>query len=151
MSKDESQDLAGYCLDVAQRAKAAAAQLAVATGEAKNAWLCQSARLLRKRTSLLAEANQQDLDAAPGFGLTGAQTDRLKLTPKRIEEIAVGLEAVAALPDPVGEILSQRAPLKMAPCCTHAAVLGSIGLQSIRIEISPLLMRNHVLKRRSHI
>jgi glutamate-5-semialdehyde dehydrogenase len=105
MSNDESQDLAGYCLDVARRAKAAAARLAVASGAAKNTWLRESARVLRERTALLAEANQRDLDAAPGFGLTEAQTDRLRLSPKRIEEIAVGLEAVAALPDPVGEVI----------------------------------------------
>ena len=39
------------------------------------------------------------------FGLTEAQIDRLRLTPKRIDEIAVGLEEVAALPDPVGEVI----------------------------------------------
>ena len=46
-----------------------------------------------------------DLEAAPGYGLTNAEIDRLRLTPSRIEEIAAALEAVAALPDPIGEVI----------------------------------------------
>src|SRR5262245_39704069 len=98
-------DLADYCRLVARRAKAAAADLAQASGAAKNAWLRQSAVRLRERAADILEANQSDIAAAPGFGLTEAEIDRLKLTPKRIEEIARGLEEVAALPDPVGEVI----------------------------------------------
>jgi glutamate-5-semialdehyde dehydrogenase len=92
-------------LDVALRAKRAAAALATVTGAQKQAWLRESAGLLRERTSDLAEANQADLDAAPGFGLTDAQVDRLRLTPDRVESIAAALEEVAVLPDPVGEVI----------------------------------------------
>src|SRR5438093_4292730 len=98
-------DLAEYCRDVARRAKAASAELAVVRGEQKNAWLRDSAARLRQQTSTLLEANAADVAAAPDFGLTEAEIDRLRLTSKRIEEIAVGLEEVAALPDPVGEII----------------------------------------------
>ncbi len=98
-------ELAGYCRAVARRAKAAAAELAQASGAAKNAWLKQSAERLRERSGDLLEANAVDVAAAPGYGLTEAQIDRLRLTPKRIEEIAKGLEEVAALPDPVGEVI----------------------------------------------
>jgi glutamate-5-semialdehyde dehydrogenase len=98
-------DLTEYCRDVARRAKAAAAELALARGEQKNAWLRQSAARLREHTQALLAANADDLAAAPGYGLTDAQVDRLRLTPQRIEEIAVGLEEVAALPDPVGEVI----------------------------------------------
>ncbi|MFV1963856.1 MAG: glutamate-5-semialdehyde dehydrogenase [Pirellulaceae bacterium] len=98
-------DLKSYCLDIASRAKAASAQLAVVVGEQKNEWLKRSAALLRERIPELSQANERDLAAAPDYGLTDAQTDRLKLTPARMEGIAVGLEAVAALPDPVGEVI----------------------------------------------
>jgi glutamate-5-semialdehyde dehydrogenase len=98
-------ELKTYCRDVAQRAKAASAELAVVTGAQKNEWLRRSAALLRERTPELLNVNEQDLKAAPDYGLTEAQTDRLKLTPARMEGIAIGLEEIAALPDPVGEVM----------------------------------------------
>jgi glutamate-5-semialdehyde dehydrogenase len=98
-------DLAAYCRQAASRAKVAGAELAQVSGAAKNAWLKDSATRLRERTEELLAANALDLAAAPGFGLTDAQIDRLKLTPQRIEAIAEGLEQVAALPDPVGEVI----------------------------------------------
>jgi glutamate-5-semialdehyde dehydrogenase len=103
MTTDE---LLTYCSDVARRAKAASDQLAVVGGACKNAWLRQSARALRERADTLLAANEEDLAAAPGFGLTEAQKDRLRLTRERIEGIAAGLEEVAALPDPVGEVIA---------------------------------------------
>src|SRR5262245_6629928 len=105
MSIAADRDLAEYCCDVARRAKTAAAELAVARGEHKNAWLRQSAHRLRSETTSVLAANATDIAAAPSFGLTEAQIDRLRLTSKRIEEIAVGLEEVAALPNPVGETI----------------------------------------------
>jgi glutamate-5-semialdehyde dehydrogenase len=72
----------------------------------KNAWLKTSAQLLRAQLDDLLAANAEDLEAAPGFGLSQAQTDRLRLDADRIDGIAVGLEEVAALPDPVGEVIS---------------------------------------------
>lgn len=105
MSVVEKQDLKAYCVDTARRAKAASSELAIVTGAAKNNWLKESARRLRERESHLIAANEQDLEAAPGYGLTEAQVDRLRLTPERIDGIAVGLEEVAALPDPIGEVI----------------------------------------------
>jgi glutamate-5-semialdehyde dehydrogenase len=105
MSVATQPDLAEYCKSAARRAKLAAAELALLRGEQKNAWLVQSAASLRNQTAALLAANAADIAAAPGFGLTSAQVDRLRLTQNRIEEIAVGLEQVAALPDPVGEII----------------------------------------------
>jgi glutamate-5-semialdehyde dehydrogenase len=98
-------ELRDYCLDVARRAKAAAADLARVTGGQKNAWLRRSARLLVERSVALAEANRLDIAAAAGYGLTPAQVDRLRLTPERIDAIARALEEVAMLPDPVGEVM----------------------------------------------
>jgi glutamate-5-semialdehyde dehydrogenase len=101
----EKTDLAKYCTNVAVRAQQAAARLVTTSGATKSAWLRRSATLLREHIERLEEANERDLAAAPGFGLSDAEVDRLRLTPARIEAMAVGLEEVAALPEPIGEII----------------------------------------------
>ncbi|MEM1062188.1 MAG: glutamate-5-semialdehyde dehydrogenase, partial [Planctomycetota bacterium] len=63
---------------------------------------------LRAAAETLAAENEKDLAAAPGYGLSEAAVDRLRLTPERIEGMAVGLEEVAALPDPVGQVIGGR-------------------------------------------
>jgi len=102
---EQAQRLEAYCTLTARQAKQAAAELALVDTEVKNAWLIESARRLRDSVASVMEANQADIAAAPGFGLDEAQTDRLRLDADRIEGIAVGLEDVAALPDPIGETL----------------------------------------------
>ena len=111
MSAAESPELMRYCEATARAARAAATQLTGVPGEIRNQWLWSSAERLRKETDKILCANAQDLKAASGFGLGEAQIDRLKLSPQRIEEIATGLEQIAVLPDPVGEIIeSVRRP-----------------------------------------
>jgi glutamate-5-semialdehyde dehydrogenase len=105
MPADLQPDLANYCLQAALRAKRAASDLAQVGGAAKNAWLRDSATSLRQQTESVLAANAKDIAAAPGYGLTDAAIDRLRLSPQRIDEIARGLEEVAALPDPVGEVI----------------------------------------------
>ncbi len=101
-------DLAQYARQVATRARQAARQLAVATGAQKNDWLTRSATLIRQRTSGLLEANERDCTAAKKSGLTAALIDRLRLTELRLEGIARGLEQIAELPEPVGEIFESN-------------------------------------------
>jgi glutamate-5-semialdehyde dehydrogenase len=98
-------DLKEYCERTAARAKAAATQLSLLTGQQKNDWLVKSAGMLRRHVDRILAANQRDLEAAPGYGLTAAQVDRLKLNGDRVEAIALGMEQVAMLPDPVGEMI----------------------------------------------
>ncbi len=105
MSIAETRDLQAYCRDVARRARVASRSLASCPGKIKNEWLLASARELRERSAAVIAANRQDVDAAPQYGLTDAQIDRLRLTDGRIEGIAKSLEEVAALPDPIGEII----------------------------------------------
>ncbi len=99
-------DIQQYCLDVAQRAKRAAADLALVTGGQKRRWLDNCARLLLERTPFLCEANQLDVAAAPIHGLSDAAIDRLRLTPQRIADMAKALGEIAASPEPIGEIIS---------------------------------------------
>ena len=101
----EPAELAAYCQQVAERARAASVKLAAIGGDVKIAWLRRSAELLRSHQTQLDAANQLDLDAAPAYGLTPAQIDRLRLTPERVEGIAVGLEEVAQLREPIGQVI----------------------------------------------
>ena len=98
-------DLVRYCTEVAQRASKAATQLATVSGATKIAWLCRSAELLKANVGALQTANQLDLQAAPGYGLTDAQIDRLRLTPDRVEGIATALLDIAQLRDPLGQVM----------------------------------------------
>lgn len=97
-------ELSALCAGLAQRAKAASAQIAIAPTAAKNKWLLASAAALESRADELFAANAKDVAAAPGFGLNAAAIDRLTLNPKRLAAAAEGLRQVAALPDPVGEV-----------------------------------------------
>jgi glutamate-5-semialdehyde dehydrogenase len=99
--------LAEHCRGIAQRSRRAAIDLAGASGERKAACLRAAAARIRADVAEILAANRRDLDAAPGFGLSAAAIDRLSLDPKRIESIAAGVEAVASLPDPVGEVIEQ--------------------------------------------
>ncbi|MGI9430350.1 MAG: glutamate-5-semialdehyde dehydrogenase [Bythopirellula sp.] len=101
----KTSDLAQYCQQVAQRAKAASTVLAQVSGATKIAWLQRSAQLLRENVAGIQTANADDLAAAPGYGLTDAQVDRLRLTTERIEGIAAALEEVALLKDPIGQVI----------------------------------------------
>jgi len=98
-------DLQQYCLQTAQQAKQASADLALATGAQKNRWLTQSAAQLREQSAQIIAANEQDLDAAPQYGLTDAQIDRLRLDEARIDGVAKALEEIAMLPDPIGQVI----------------------------------------------
>jgi glutamate-5-semialdehyde dehydrogenase len=99
-------DLREYCLDLGRRAKRASADLAVVTGNQKQQWLRRAAHLLTERSVALTEANRLDIAAAPGFGLSDAAVDRLRLNPQRIAAMAKALDEVAALPEPIGETIS---------------------------------------------
>lgn len=85
-------------------ARAAQRKLAIASSDAKNAALRQAALRLRSASADLLEANARDLAAAREAGASAAFLDRLLLDEARVEGIAEGLEAVAALPDPVGMV-----------------------------------------------
>jgi glutamate-5-semialdehyde dehydrogenase len=94
-----------HCRDIAQRSRTAAIELATISPDLKAACLRAAAGRIRADAEAILAANAKDLAAAPSFGLTEAATDRLKLDSTRIEGIAAGIEAVATLPDPVGEVI----------------------------------------------
>jgi len=87
-----------------RKAKEASRVLASAPSSLKDAALESMAKALRERAHMILEANNRDMEAGREKGLSKAMLDRLLLTPERIEEMAKGLEALIALPDPVGKI-----------------------------------------------
>ncbi|ROP37892.1 glutamate-5-semialdehyde dehydrogenase [Saccharothrix texasensis] len=89
----------------ARRARVAANELVLATREGKDAALHEMAAALRTRAVEVLEANAKDLEAGKASGLNQGLLDRLTLTEARIEGVAQGLETVAGLPDPIGEVL----------------------------------------------
>jgi len=95
-----------YITEIAQAARKAAASLAMTKGSQRNAALLACAEALRRHKPQLATANQKDIEAAKSAGLATAMIDRLTLTDKRIEAMAVALEQIAAQVDPVGQTIS---------------------------------------------
>src|SRR5436190_23959635 len=91
--------------DLCLTAKRASRALAALDSGVKDAALHAIADALVERTPEILEANARDLDAGRAAGLSAALMDRLALTPERVAGIADGARAVAALPDPVGEVL----------------------------------------------
>ena len=88
-----------------RQARAAAHQLAQLTTEEKNVILRAMANAIRRNASALIEANRLDLANGSEKGLSTAMLDRLMLDAHRIETMAAGIDQVATLPDPVGQIL----------------------------------------------
>jgi glutamate-5-semialdehyde dehydrogenase len=98
-------DIKQYVTEKAKRAKAASRALANISTEIKNNALFKMAKGLEEQADRLIAENAKDLAAGEKKGLSKAMLDRLKLTPERIKAMADGLREVAALPDPVGEIV----------------------------------------------
>jgi len=98
-------DIKTYVLAKAIEAREGARSLAKASSRQKNAALLSMAEALRKRSKELMRENAKDVKFAREKGLSKAMIDRLALNEKRIHEMAQGLVEVAALPDPVGEII----------------------------------------------
>src|SRR5712692_1107454 len=124
--------LTDYVIQKASQAKAAARKLAMLPTAVKNKALLAMADALDSREADLLEANKKDVVAATG--LSKAAIDRLTLNQKRIQEMAAGLREVAALPDPVGEVIKVwRRPNGM----TVSRVRVPIGVIGIIYEARP--------------
>ncbi|MEK6698105.1 MAG: glutamate-5-semialdehyde dehydrogenase [Nitrospirota bacterium] len=101
-------DIKQYVTDKAKKAKAASRALANISTEIKNNALFKMAAGLEKESARLMAENMKDLVEAEKKGLSRAMIDRLTLNADRIKAMADGLREVAALPDPVGEIIKMR-------------------------------------------
>ena len=92
-------------LQMGRQARAAAYRLAQLSSDEKNAILRAMASSIRANAAALMEANDKDLAAGVEKGLSAAMLDRLRLDEARIEAMAAGIDQVATLPDPVGQVM----------------------------------------------
>ncbi|VUX46186.1 gamma-glutamylphosphate reductase [Candidatus Defluviicoccus seviourii] len=99
-------DIAAMMESLGRKARAAASVLATATTAAKNEALNASARSIRTHAPAILAANARDVEAARARGLNAALIERLVLNEARIEAMAKGLEEIALLPDPVGQVIA---------------------------------------------
>jgi len=109
-------------------ARAAARVLARAESATKNRALGAMAAAIRAEAGKLLEANRADVDQAKKEGRDAAFVDRLTLTPESVEQMAEGLESVAALKDPVGEISGRTTRPTGIEVARMRVPLGVIGI-----------------------
>ena len=100
-----SNELSNLLIDIASKSRNASAQLSRASSGLKNEALNKMAQDLVEKSAYIIAENQKDVEEAESKGQSSAMIDRLTLTPQRIEKIAQGLREVAALTDPVGEVV----------------------------------------------
>jgi glutamate-5-semialdehyde dehydrogenase len=101
----QKQSLKEEALGLGKRAKAAARRLAPLSSEEKNKALFVMADKLEAQSAFLVEKNEKDVEFARDAGASSAVLDRIALDPKRVKSMAKGLRDVAALPDPVREVV----------------------------------------------
>ena len=122
-------DVKSYMLEVGRRARSASREIARAETAAKNRALTSAAKALRRDAKKLLAANADDVGSARAAGKDAAFIDRLALTEKGIEAMAQGLEHVAKLPDPVGEVSElheQPSGIKVGRMRVPLGVIGII-------------------------
>ena len=115
-------------MTIAEAAKAAKPAVAKLGTGAKNAGLAAIADTLIQHTDEILAANQIDIDAGRANGLNEGLIDRLTLTADRIAGIAEGCRQVAALPDPIGEVLWQRTRPNGLRIGLRRVPMGVIGI-----------------------
>src|ERR1700754_3060583 len=103
---ETTNNVAELMRDIGERARKAARTLMLAESAQKANALEAAGRAIRARKAEILAANAEDLAAAKTQGLAAAFLDRLTLTDKSIDAMAAGVEMVATLPDPVGEVIA---------------------------------------------
>lgn len=141
------EDLNSYMQNVGIKARAAALELGRAGTDAKNRALLAIAGVLDQRRQALAEANGRDLENGRSNGLEAALLDRLELSPARIDAMIEGLEQVAALPDPVGEITDMNYRPSGIQVGKMRVPLGVVGIiyesrPNVTVEAASLCLKS---------
>ena len=136
-----------YMRTLGSKAKEAAALMARADAATKNKALKVLATRLRSAAGLLAEANAVDLARAEAAGLSAPMVDRLKLTPKVIETVALGCEQLAAMPDVIGEVIGmkqQPSGIRVGQMRVPIGVFGMIyeSRPNVTIEAASLAIKS---------
>ena len=142
-----SHDLQASIAHMGAAARAASARMAAASTAAKNTALLALARRLRDDQPALTAANLEDVAAAQAAGLAAPLVDRLKLTAGIIETVAQGCEQIAAMPDPIGEIVhlrSRPSGIRVGQMRVPLGVFGMIyeSRPNVTIEAASLAIKS---------
>nr|WP_298931724.1 glutamate-5-semialdehyde dehydrogenase [uncultured Erythrobacter sp.] len=113
---------------LAKSARSAQRQLAAMSSDARAAALRLAAQRLRDDSAAILAANQKDLEAGRANGLSKAMLDRLSLDKERLHGVADGVEAVANLPDPVGEVIDSLERPNGLKMSRVRVPIGTIGI-----------------------
>lgn len=125
----QSHDIETLMMTIGAQAKAASRPLSIATSDQKNRALLAMASAIEAATGKILDANIKDVAAAESAGVAASFIDRLKLDNARIAGIADGIRSIAALPDPVGEVIAawdRPNGLKIERVRTPLGVIGVI-------------------------
>ncbi|MGH2546424.1 MAG: glutamate-5-semialdehyde dehydrogenase [Actinomycetota bacterium] len=143
---------------LAEPARAAARALATTSSEAKRSALLAMADALEAGVEEVLRANRADTDAAEAEGVGSAVLDRLVLTEERIAGVAVGVRQIAALPDPIGQVIEERTldnGLRIRKVRVPMGIVGVIyeGRPNVTVDAAALAVQagNAVLLRGSRI
>ena len=128
-------------------ARKAARQLAKTSGKAKNQALLNVVDGLKSRQEDILEANERDIEAGRNKGLPEYYLDRMMLDPERLAAIADDIRSVAALPDPVGEIMEMRVMPNGLQVGRRRVPLGVVGViyesrPNVTVDISTLCLKS---------
>jgi len=121
-------DIRSAIHDMGRKARAASRELVKLTTAEKNAILLAMADEIDARESVILKANAKDLSSAEEKGLSKAMIDRLTLDPKRLKAVADAVREVAALPDPVGEVLTDWSRPNGLHITKKRVPIGVIGI-----------------------
>ena len=114
--------------DIGKRARSASRAMARASSEQKNQALLHIAKLVRQKAGEIQKVNQVDVDRAKANGQDAAFIDRLTMMPKTIETMALGLEQIASLEDPIGKITALKKQASGIELGQMRVPLGVIGI-----------------------
>jgi glutamate-5-semialdehyde dehydrogenase len=127
-----------------QRTRSAAASLAMASGETRNAILRHISLLIQEKSVDILQENQKDLDQ---MSVDHPMRDRLKLTPERLVDLAESVISVTQLPDPAGHVLSQKTLPNGLELTKITVPLGVVGVifesrPNVTIDVAALCIRS---------
>ncbi|QWD98737.1 glutamate-5-semialdehyde dehydrogenase [Polynucleobacter sp. MG-5-Ahmo-C2] len=133
--------------DIGKRARGASRAMARASAEQKNQALLHIAKLVRQKADEIQKVNLQDVERAKGNGQDAAFIDRLTMTPKTIETMALGLEQIVSLDDPIGKISSfqkQASGIEIAQMRVPLGVIGIIyeSRPNVTIDAAALCLKS---------
>jgi len=133
--------------DIGMRARVASRAMARASSEQKNQALLHIAKVVRQKSAEIQKVNQVDVDRAKANGQDAAFVDRLTMTPKTIETMALGLEQIVSLDDPIGKITplqKQASGIELGQMRVPLGVIGIIyeSRPNVTIDAAALCLKS---------